>query len=188
MRGTSDYKSIIQQLVDDGLTYNMVASALNISPNTVRRVDGRYPFKQIKKYTPKHKLLKKFERKSKIDRDKFIKLWQNGATYESIARVFGVTESTARKYKYKNCKGILRSVMCQNCGIVFKTDKYARAFCDACLVDSNMAFFRHKSWKKKLEEGTILLEKRRKAEALKKSRKELKKHKKIGERPDWWDS
>ena len=127
------------------------------------------------------------EVKSKIDRDKFIKLWKNSVPYEIIARHFGVTVASLRDYKSRNCRGITRNVVCPRCGSSFVTKIYNKTFCNSCLFESKVNFFNRKCWMKKLEEGTRVIEERRDAGLLYEEELDIEKYRKIEERPDWWD-
>lgn len=191
--GMAEYKSIIHQLSDSGLTLDMIASGLNIAPDSVRKLDGRFPKRM--RYFPKRYQKKRADKdttpkkRGKIDRDRFIKLWKNSVPYDVIAKNFGVTESWARSYKSIKCKGITREIQCR-CGRVFTSDSYLRGLCDSCQYESQIDFWKHNHWVGKLELGTKLLEERRRAEMEAETRKYIKREKiRMGkeEESEWWE-
>lgn len=185
----SEYKSMINCMIDEGLTYKMVASALNLSPDTVRRIDGRYPLKKLKSY--KARILEKHKRVSNIDHDKFVKLWCNGATYESLSNLFGITVRGAMNYKYRNCKGIKRQVICRCCGKGFETKHYSRTVCTGCSFESTVNYFNHKRWIERINEGTRILREKmlrcEEIETLRKIKEEKKELEDTSKKPWWWE-
>lgn len=116
-------EEIIKKLRCDGLTDDEIASAFNISPVTVRRVCRLYI--------------------QKVDVDKFIELWKKDLPWPAIAKIMGVSISTAKRYKSKYCKELKKKRICYSCGCKFQTNNEGRVNCHDCTPINTEMYLLH---------------------------------------------
>lgn len=195
----TEFKEIIHILLDDGLSYKQVASAFNLSPGIIRKIDGRYHFKGLKKYGYRLQKVKakktsldskdSVSSKYKIDKNKFIKMWKKGIPYEVMANYFKVSIQYLYYFKSKFCRDIVRSQQCI-CGIVFSTKIFNKRVCDSCHVEKVLDYFEQRQLLYQMHRGTELIEKRRIKQEEREAYLDRKKQRKIrfnrGDE-DWMD-
>lgn len=169
---------LVKQLKDDGMDEWEIASAFNISPETVCRL-------QLTK-------VKKISMHDKIDKKQFIKMWKNGVPYEVIAKKFDVSYDAITQFKSKECRDIVRNAICYSCGTGFETTDTRAGLCESCKFEHHISWFNRLNWKKKLEEGTMMIEEKKKKHLEEEERELLrklrKKEKKEEEKPWWWEN